>query len=321
MSFSGLVLRGCALRCILEQFLYSLNMFKDDPGERMNRGEARTLEDRPSKASLGVEVAGQVSRDECLNCGTTRTGSYCSHCGQKFVEDGLTARRVLRDFAERAFDLDQGLLYTIRSLITDPGLVSRNYVEGLRRPYVNPLGYLILTVALSVVVVNVIGDQLLEVMFAPFAESENDSAIMGDMTAAEFFDTFIEPSITYMTIGMAVPMAGVIWFFYRSSHRYTFTETLVPVIFACAQATLYSTVFYPAMILLPRNIGFVLTQLAILITCLVVGQAAYGFYDRRPRDFVLGFISAGAGYLLFMILFMILTFIVVVIGLLTGIFG
>jgi len=286
----------------------------------MNR-DVQTFKDRPSDVPLVAERTESVTRDECLNCGSTRTGPYCSHCGQKFVEDGLTARRVLRDFAERAFDLDQGLLYTIRSLTTNPGLVSRNYVEGLRRPYVNPLGYLILTVALSVVVVNMIGDALLEVMFAPFTELENDSAIMGEMTAVEFFDTFIEPSITYLTIGMAVPMAGVIWFFYRSSHRYTFTETLVPVIFACAQATLYSTVFYPVMILLPRNIGFVFTQLAILITCLILGQATYGFYDQRPRDFVLGFISAGAGYLLFMTLFMILTFIVVIIGLLTGVLG
>lgn len=287
----------------------------------MNQGDAQTLQDHPPGSASEIKRSGPIARDECLNCGSTRTGPYCSRCGQKFVEEGLTARRLLRDVAERVFDLDQGLLYTIRSLTTDPGLVSRNYVEGLRRPYVNPLGYLILTVALSIVVVNVIGDALLEVLFLPYIEEGVNESFVGAMSAAEFFDTFIEPTITYLTIGMALPMAGVVWFFYRSSHRYTFTETLVPVIYACAHATVYSTLFFPVVLLLPRSVGFVLSQLVILISFLVVGQTTYGFYDRRMRDFVLGFISAGVGYILFIVLIGIITAIVVIIGFLTGVLG
>ena len=104
---------------------------------------------------------------------------------------------MLRDFAERAFDLDQGLLYTIRALTTDLGLTSRNYVEGLRRPYVNPLGYLIQTVALSVVVINAIGDTLLEVLLTPYIKLGTDAPFAGEMTAVEFYETLIAPSILW----------------------------------------------------------------------------------------------------------------------------
>ena len=71
--------------------------------------------------------------------------------------------------------------------------------------------------------------------------------------------------------------------------------------------------------MIPRDVGFILSQLALLISCLVVGLVAYGFYDRRLQDFVLGFIGAGAGYLLFIVVIGIITVIVVIIGLLTGV--
>ena len=98
----------------------------------------------------------------CANCGEPRAGRYCAECGQREMGGRLTLRRLWGEFASRVFNLNRGLLHTVASLARSPGSVPRDYVEGRRRTYTNPLSFLLLAATLSVLVVSLHLDTIID---------------------------------------------------------------------------------------------------------------------------------------------------------------
>ena len=105
---------------------------------------------------------GLAAPPPCPNCGEPRAGRFCSGCGQREMGGRLTLRGLWREFASRAFNLNRGLLHTVVSLAQSPGSVPRDYVEGRRRTYTNPLSFLLLAATLSVLAVNLHLDTIIE---------------------------------------------------------------------------------------------------------------------------------------------------------------
>ena len=78
----------------------------------------------------------------CPNCGEPRAGRFLLRV--RAAGDGRAGSRsagLWREFASRAFNLNRGLLHTVVSLAQSPGSVPRDYVEGRRRTYTNPLSF------------------------------------------------------------------------------------------------------------------------------------------------------------------------------------
>ena len=86
---------------------------------------------------------------DCPNCGARADGRFCPSCGQHQMRGRLTLRRLWTEFASRVFNLNRGLLATVVGLSRQPGQVPLDYVEGRRGRYTNPLTYLLLASALS----------------------------------------------------------------------------------------------------------------------------------------------------------------------------
>jgi hypothetical protein len=81
-----------------------------------------------------------AAEPECVTCHTALVGDFCHACGEKrrSVQD-LT----LRAFAYYAFEAmtnaDARLYATLRALFLRPGLLTREFMAGRRRPYLGPL--------------------------------------------------------------------------------------------------------------------------------------------------------------------------------------
>jgi hypothetical protein len=85
----------------------------------------------------------------CSNCEAALAGQYCSACGQKrFVESDRRLGHLLRQFAGSITDLDGRVWRTLRALLFQPGLLSREYMEGRRARWMTPAS---LFLAISVV--------------------------------------------------------------------------------------------------------------------------------------------------------------------------
>ena len=93
-------------------------------------------------------LRGQVSTENCLNCGEVLTGQHCSHCGQRAKVRVLSLTGLVRDLVGDLADWDSRIWRTLRPLAFKPGWLTREFLLGRRTRYTPPFRmYLILSVA------------------------------------------------------------------------------------------------------------------------------------------------------------------------------
>lgn len=82
----------------------------------------------------------QVKGLECLNCGQPLIGNenFCSYCGQKNSTKELSFDRFLNNLFSGFFSFDSRFWRTFIPLLTKPGKVSKEFIEGKRVRFVNP---------------------------------------------------------------------------------------------------------------------------------------------------------------------------------------
>lgn len=85
----------------------------------------------------------------CTNCGATLAGEFCQACGQKrFVDSDRRFGHLMHQFLASATDLDGRVWRSLRALLFQPGLLSREYMLGRRARWISPVS---LFLAVSVV--------------------------------------------------------------------------------------------------------------------------------------------------------------------------
>ena len=88
--------------------------------------------------------------DQCLNCNTALGPeiNYCPECGQENHERKAKVGTLLGDYAREFLTLDAKLPTTIWMLLSRPGQLTKEYLEGRRVRYLLPIRlYLICSIA------------------------------------------------------------------------------------------------------------------------------------------------------------------------------
>jgi hypothetical protein len=89
-----------------------------------------------------------VIDEACRNCARPLTGPFCAHCGQRVVPPHPTVREVAGDAYDELVGWDGKFARTLKLLVTRPGVLTRDAVEGRRARYISPVRlYLMCSVA------------------------------------------------------------------------------------------------------------------------------------------------------------------------------
>jgi hypothetical protein len=84
----------------------------------------------------------------CRNCALPLTGPFCSGCGQRVVPPHPTVREVAGDAYDELVGWDGKFARTMKLLVTRPGALTRDVVEGRRARYISAVRlYLMCSVA------------------------------------------------------------------------------------------------------------------------------------------------------------------------------
>jgi hypothetical protein len=75
----------------------------------------------------------------CLNCGATVGERYCTRCGQENVEPKESIAHLIGHFFADITHFDSKIFVTLKDLMFRPGFLTREYVEGRRVRYLNPI--------------------------------------------------------------------------------------------------------------------------------------------------------------------------------------
>lgn len=107
-----------------------------------------------------------VEPPSCLNCGTPVRERFCPDCGQRRV-GRITFRGVFADAAHALTNLDSRFLRTVAGLTQRPGAVTREYVEGRREAYMNPVKYAFFTTTFFVLMIHLFEIPVWRLMNSP----------------------------------------------------------------------------------------------------------------------------------------------------------
>ena len=78
--------------------------------------------------------------EECRSCDHSFEGKFCPQCGEKVVtDDDKRFRRIAAEFLSAITFADSTFWRTLRTLLLRPGLFSRHFMDGRRKPYMRPL--------------------------------------------------------------------------------------------------------------------------------------------------------------------------------------
>ena len=80
-----------------------------------------------------------MSTDACLNCAAPLHGPYCHACGQKVAHTKLGIHDFVHEATHEFLHLDGKILKTVKLLVTKPGLLTKEFIEGRRARYISPL--------------------------------------------------------------------------------------------------------------------------------------------------------------------------------------
>ena len=87
-----------------------------------------------------VALPAAAAPASCRNCAAPLAGPYCAECGQRHHEQlDPSLRELAQEAGEELLHLDGKLGATVRLLLTSPGRLTREYLDGRRARYLSPL--------------------------------------------------------------------------------------------------------------------------------------------------------------------------------------
>lgn len=75
----------------------------------------------------------------CLNCGAQTPQRFCSNCGQENIEPKETVWHFITHFINDIIHFDGKFFSTIKLLLFKPGFLTKEYVQGKRARYLDPV--------------------------------------------------------------------------------------------------------------------------------------------------------------------------------------
>jgi|GEM_PF-3289838 hypothetical protein len=100
---------------------------------------------------------------ECLNCGQPLHGdeNFCPHCGQHNDTRKISIKEIVLHFFGGFFAFDNLFVKTLIPLLTKPGKVSKEFINGRRKSYTNPFIFLLHSAIVFIIINSLV--QLLEI--------------------------------------------------------------------------------------------------------------------------------------------------------------
>ena len=182
----------------------------------------------------------------CQNCGNYLTGPYCSQCGEKkYDKHELSVKHFFSETLESFFHFDNRFFRSLKLLITRPGQLSLNYVQGKRVSFMKPLQlFLVLNLCLFITPGNPFSIPLYNyITYRPFTgygtkkiiadKIDKDKSNLNEYSI-QFNEKIKSESKEFIFI--YIPFYAFLFFLFFISSKRFFAEHLV---FACHFMSIY----------------------------------------------------------------------------------
>ena len=233
----------------------------------------------------------------CKNCQAPAPGAYCSACGQQTHIHRVTMGHLGHEVTHALTHADKGFLLLIKELITRPGIVAREYLDGKRKKYFNPFTFLVITSALYAFISYKSGYSI--AMVAPDSPASNRGPYHQEM-----MDIVVQNGKLLMLI-LIVPLFAFLSWLFSIRSRFNLAENFVLLAFVVGQLNVALVLIYiPAFLIAPATIHWnVYVREALFI--LYIAVTYHQFFQNK---WIFAFLKAIVVYFLSITLYWVLIF-------------
>jgi len=224
--------------------------------------------------------------NNCKTCENPVVGNFCTNCGLPVKLKRIDGRYILHEI-QLIIQLEKGILYTIKELLTRPGQSIREFVAENRNRLIKPFIFIIVSSLIYSIVckyMSVVGG------YIEFSAAEGSSTSL--------IYNWIQSHYGYANIIIGAFMAIWIKIFFRK-YDYNYFEILILLCFVMGIGMLILSVFAFFEGLTHWGLMQVSSILGMIYTTWAIGQ----FFDRKK---ISSYWKALASYLLGFITFALL---------------
>ena len=240
----------------------------------------------------------------CINCDQTISGVFCPHCGQRRVMPRLSIRQFGHDFMDRVLGLEGMLPRTWKGLTLYPGKVLRQYIQGNRKLYVNPVSYYFFQFGFYLLMLNVLGVDMGEMIQINNVENSMQEAMGNpeiDQEAVEqqkALQAVLFKNLQFFAL-LQYPFIALWAMVFFSKSKYNFLEHIILPFYTYGHLAIVSVIFG----LVYKFTGYYSMMIGLVISIGYFVWVCMKFY--QPQNKILGILKVLMVYVLSYICFII----------------
>ena len=237
----------------------------------------------------------------CKNCNESlnENDSFCSKCGAKIVSKRLTFKGFFSEMITTYFAWDNKLFLTFWHMFSKPEKVINGFISGVRKKYMHPLHFMIVSLTFYGVYLYFAKDSLNE-LIQNYDFMQSDKSSLDQMKVTNVITKYFN-LITFLTI----PIYAIASFFAFKKYKYNFIEHNVIYIYTNAHYNFIAVLL--SIIALMDSDGLMMSQLLLMLITFVY----YPYIFLRIFNLNLKqIIGRSILYLLLFILFFLLIIII-----------
>ena len=215
----------------------------------------------------------------CLECGALVSGRFCADCGAEQRAPLRSLGDWIRGAYGQVLELDVRLFRTLRRLLFSPGSLTREYATGRQRRYTPPVRLYVVTSAVVIALMNVLGVFELDQIMSTWSP-EARAALAAVTGVAGFDDPAVRESfnrrmdLVFPIMNLFSPI-GMMLLLKTVHHRRFAQEHLA---FSCHCTTFLVIVTTPALLVegIAQPVVFAVATVASLVYLLIAMRRVYG---------------------------------------------
>lgn len=240
---------------------------------------------------------------ECKNCGNKFDGKFCNQCGQNIRVDKLTLRNFMEEVSDSVFQVNHGLLFTIKSMFVRPGHTIREFLNGKRKEHFKPIAFA-LTLSTVYFLVSQLSNSptLIDDFLSGYSNAGEDSNFTADKSP---IINWLSNNYAYTTL-LLIPIFSLASYIAFLGLDRNYLENIVINSYITGQQAIFYVVFMIIGVLVAKE--DLTVSFALLVSVAFNFWTFIQFYNQENKGIVI--VRLILTYFLFYILFSIISFVI-----------